>query len=185
MKRLTYFGLIVMFVAANALLFVGCGCDDDDDDTADSAGRDAGEETQDTGVGGTSGSGGEDAGEQTEDTGVSGDDAAVDTGTEPEYACGGDNAECDLLDEDSCDEGEGCQFLMPSSGEGAPETLVTTKIYAVQVTTVTMVSVKSTVVTLVRQMSAPPIRLVSSIYKIKTARAPVCYYAMNAMTVIL
>ncbi len=126
MKRLTYFYLILVFVAANALLFVGCGCDDDDDDgddTADSGAGTAGERTTDTGVGGTSGSGGEegeDAGEQTEDTGVSGDDAAVDAETEPDYACGGDDAECDLLNNEGCDEGDGCQFLAPSSGEGAP-----------------------------------------------------------------
>jgi len=122
-----------MFVSANALLFVGCGCDDDDDDdTAVDGGIDAdeatggsggsetegsgGSETEDSGNGG----GGEDASEQTEDAAVNGEDAEVDTGTEVEYACGADNAECDLLDEQSCGEAKGCQFLTPSSGEGGP-----------------------------------------------------------------
>jgi hypothetical protein len=57
-----------------------------------------------------------------DDAAVSEDDAAVDTGTEPEpvYECGGDDAECDLLDAESCGEGKGCQFLTPATGEGAP-----------------------------------------------------------------
>lgn len=130
MKRLTYFCLIAVFVAANALLFVGCGCDDDDDDTAD-GGTDASEGTgdsgaadKDTGTSETEDSGAsetKDSGsQQTEDTGVSVGDAAVDSGPKPVvYACGGDEAECDLLDEESCGDGEGCQFLAPASG-GAP-----------------------------------------------------------------
>lgn len=133
MKRLTYFCLIVMFVTANALLFVGCGCDDDDDDGKNNDHDDAGAATggsgggggatnKDTGVDETKDGGGAGSGGQTdEDAAVSEEDAAADTGTEPPvYACGGDEAECDLLDPEDCKEGEGCQFLAPASGNGAP-----------------------------------------------------------------
>ncbi|MBN1654894.1 MAG: hypothetical protein JXA30_14085 [Deltaproteobacteria bacterium] len=121
MKRLTYFGLVALLVSANALFVIGCGCDDDDDENGDKSGADANGEADDSAVAEEDAEVGTDATADAKNTGVSEKDAAADTGTEtPVYECGGDEAECDLLDDESCGEGKGCQFLTPSSGDEDP-----------------------------------------------------------------
>ncbi len=57
------------------------------------------------------------------DGGDGGADGAVepDSGTQQHaYACGGNDAECDLLDEESCAPGQGCQLLFGFDGQGPP-----------------------------------------------------------------
>ncbi len=125
MRKLSYLALI----AGALLLVAGCSCDDDDNGGAGSGGEGG------AGSGGDGGAGsGGDGGAEGGDGGAGGAggqegvDAAVDAaepeedageGPPPEYTCGGE-ATCDLLSEDACDPGEGCQFLVASSGEGAP-----------------------------------------------------------------
>ena len=78
-------------LVSGGLLLGGIGCgDDDDDDDGSSAGS----------SGAADGGAGSDGGPGT-------------------YDCGGDQAECDLLNADNCEEGYGCQFLLPASGDGA------------------------------------------------------------------
>lgn len=98
MKKLMFLAL-----TSGALLLAGIGCGDDDDDG--SAAGSGGSEAD----AGEAGSGGSEA-----DAGEAG------SGGEPvTYDCGGDDAECDLLDANDCQEGYGCQFLLPTSGSGA------------------------------------------------------------------
>ena len=98
MKRLVFLALL-----AGSLLLGGIGCGDDDDDgsAAGSGGADSGAAGGEAGSGGAAGS----------EAGSGGESEA--------YECGGDDAECNLLDANSCDDGYGCQFLTPSSGSGA------------------------------------------------------------------
>jgi hypothetical protein len=108
MKRLMFLAL----VSSVALLLAGIGCGGDDDDDGSSAGS-----------GGKAGSGEADAGgagSGEADAGEAGSGGSGGTGGAPvSYDCGGEDAECDLLDADSCEEGYGCQFLLPSIGSGA------------------------------------------------------------------
>ncbi len=84
--------LMFLVLVSGGLLLSGIGCGDDDDDGS-SAGS--------GGTGGEAGSGGEAGGEPVT------------------FDCGGDEADCDLLNANSCEDGYGCQFLLPSSGDGA------------------------------------------------------------------
>jgi hypothetical protein len=106
MKKLSYWSLQLVFLAATASLFVGCGCDDNKKSEDDASG---------TGTAGTS------ARRDAKADSFDEDDAAADTGSQkPVYTCSGDNATCGLLDTDSCDEGEGCRFLTPATGNADP-----------------------------------------------------------------
>jgi len=81
--------LIFFALLAGGLLLGGIDCGGDDDD--------------DGAAGGDAGSGG----------------SGVSDGKSFAYECGGDEADCDLLDAYSCGDGYGCQFLLPSSGDRA------------------------------------------------------------------
>jgi hypothetical protein len=94
MKRLTYLGLQFVFFMATASLFVGCGCNDNNKNG----------ETFDAG-----------------DYSSNEQDATINSESQDSgYTCSGKNAKCDLINVDTCDEGEGCQFHSPLNGTGEP-----------------------------------------------------------------
>jgi hypothetical protein len=105
MKKPSYLALQLAFLTATSSLFLGCGCEHHEKKTDTDAG-DAGAAGASTRQDARTGS--SDDGDTTSDTGSPRD----------HYLCGGDNAECDLLNANSCDEGTGCRYFVAETGTG-------------------------------------------------------------------